>query len=173
MRFDIVARWRAGRERCALQAAASQDQEPPEVATPEPELAAGAEVPLSPLELAELLEELLLEEELLEEELLEDDEVPLEPDECCAAAVACVEPGRATATPAAASTLAAPAAAVTVRNLDWFLALAASAASRDRPLALLLIVSLSVHWARPPLGRHRSAWPRIFCRSSAPAGSAR
>jgi hypothetical protein len=111
MRFDIVARWQVGRECHDL-----GSQDPPEVATPEPELAAGAEVPLRPLELPELLaDELLAEEELFDEDALD---VPLEREECCAAAVACVDPGRVRATPAAASTLAAPAAAVTARSLD-------------------------------------------------------
>jgi hypothetical protein len=76
---------------------------------------------LRPLELPELpellaeLPELLAEPraDLPEPELL----VPVLAEECCAA-VACAEPGSARLTPAAASTLAAPAAAVTARSLD-------------------------------------------------------
>jgi hypothetical protein len=106
---------------------------------------------LRPLELPELpellveLPELLVElpelpeplEELPEPELL----VPVLAEECCAAA-ACAEPGSARLTPAAASTLAAPAAAVTARSLDWLRFLAAIAACRSGlPCAAIVVLS--------------------------------
>jgi hypothetical protein len=60
----------------------------------------------------------------------------------CWAAAACAEPGSAKLTPAAASTLAAPAAAVTARSLDWLRFLAAIAACRSAsPCAVILILS--------------------------------
>ena len=80
-----------------------------------------------------------------EPELLDDcfDDEPPEPvdagedellAECCAVA-AWVAPGRVTATPVAASTLAAPAAIVTDRSLEWFRSRAAIAACRVRRLS--------------------------------------
>jgi hypothetical protein len=83
-----------------------------------------------------LLDELLPEFELAELELPEPDELPevddllvLDPPvlvtELCWAVVACADPARVEATPAAASTLARPAAAVTARSLDRLRFLAA------------------------------------------------
>jgi hypothetical protein len=134
----------------------------------EPELADGAVPELSPLEL-ELLE--LFELADLERELPEPEDfalelpVDVELDECWAAA-ACAEPGSVTAMPAAASTLAAPAARVTARSRDWWRFLAAIAASRWLSLAGCVM-------AIPP-GRllgSPSAWPAIFCRTSVRAAS--
>jgi hypothetical protein len=106
----------------------------------EPELDDGAVPALSPLE-PELLE--LFELELLE--LLDPDDVELELpvevelDEWWVVA-ACAEPGRVKPMPAAASTLAAPAARVTVRSRDWWRSLAAIAASRWLSLAERVMV---------------------------------
>jgi hypothetical protein len=106
----------------------------------DPELEEGALPELSPLD--------------VELELPDDDEdlLELEPDfdvdelldECCAVA-ACDVPGSVTATPVAASTLAAPAAIVTDRNLERCRSRAAIAACRARrsSLSCWVIVILS------------------------------
>ena len=97
---------------------------------PDPELLAGADEPCRPL-LAELPEfgELAELPELPElAELAECDELPAaEPPDpaelvlrlLCWDVVACAEPGRQSATPAAVSMLARPAAAVTARSRAW------------------------------------------------------
>jgi hypothetical protein len=90
------------------------------------------ELPELPAELPELPE---LCAELREPELL----VPVLAAGCCAA-LACAEPGSARLTPAAASTLAAPAAAVTARSLDWLRFLAAIAACRSGLLCAVILV---------------------------------
>jgi hypothetical protein len=105
------------------------------VASPEPELAVGADELCRPD--PELAEE-LLPEELLPEELLPAD-VPAEPDlaadwlvlaaEWCADD-ACA-PGRVYATPVAVSTLARPAAAVTARSRFRCRSLTAARAARS------------------------------------------
>lgn len=95
-----------------------------------PELAEGAVPVLSPPE----VDELELPDECFEDELPEpadaDEDEALRA-ECCAVA-AWDAPGRLTATPAAASTLAAPTAIVTDRNLEWCRSRAATAACRVR-----------------------------------------
>jgi hypothetical protein len=109
------------------------------VTWPEPELDDGALDWLKPFEL-ELLPELPELLELLElPELVElpddfDDEPDecAEPEECCVVEAAWLEPGRVTATAPAASTPAAPAAAVSRRSRRWFQFLAAIATWRDR-----------------------------------------
>jgi hypothetical protein len=72
------------------------------------------------------------EDDCFEDELPEplDAELAELPEECCAVA-ARDAPGRVTATPAAASTLAAPAAIVTDRSLEWCRSRAAIAACRE------------------------------------------
>ncbi len=87
-----------------------------------------------PEELPELPEEL---PELLAE--LREPELLVLAEECCAA-VACADPGSARLTPAAASTLAAPAAAVTTRSLDWLRFLAAIAACRSGLFCAVILV---------------------------------
>lgn len=102
---------------------------------------------LSPLELfepelfeLELFELAELEPEDLERALPELAEpVDVELDECWVVA-ACAEPGSVTPMPAAASTLAAPAASVTARSLDWCRFLAAIAASRSSLAGFVMTV---------------------------------
>jgi hypothetical protein len=95
---------------------------------------------LSPLELfePEPAERADFEPELVElelPELADFEPAAVAPEECRVVVAACAEPGSVTPMPAAASTLAAPAARVTVRSLDWCRFLAAIAASRRSSLA--------------------------------------
>jgi hypothetical protein len=94
---------------------------------------------LSPPEVELELPDDWFEDELPEPADVEPDELP---EECCAVAAWDV-PGRVTATPVAASTLAAPAAIVTDRNLEWCRSRAAIAACRERrssPSCLVIVI---------------------------------
>jgi len=105
------------------------------VTWPEPELAAGADPVLSPLEPEFELEPDELELPELELPELDDEELPdlllARCTEFACVLAAPVPPGRVTATPAAAITPAAAAAIVIVRSRDWCRSRAAIAAARE------------------------------------------